>query len=106
MKFLARISALFPIQRRGTIVVLDIPSNSINSVRIRIGDELEFRRDDTVIGKFPVGGIDMQSPVREPTVPLAILIRHDEDAKTSIEIGLEVWQLSASENPEQCSLKR
>jgi hypothetical protein len=91
---LAQITDLFPIQKRGTIVILEIPSDSINSVQIRIGDELKLRKDGIFIRKFFVDGIDQLAPIRKPGT-LPILIRHDEKAETLLEIGLEIWQVES-----------
>jgi hypothetical protein len=93
MKFLARITHLFPIQKRGTIIVLEIPSDSINLVGIRIEAELELHKDGMFIGKFAVAGIDLKSSFTEPSTSLAILIRHEEESRSLIKIGLEVWQV-------------
>jgi hypothetical protein len=92
MKFLARVTHLFPIQKRGTVIILEIPSDSINSVRIRIGDELKLRKDGIFIGKFAVGGVDLKSSLTELSTSLAILIRCEEESRSLIEVGLEVWQ--------------
>lgn len=94
MKFSARISHLFPIKRLGTIVVLEFPLDSINSVQIRIGDELELHKDGIFIRKFFVGGIDQLAHISKPGT-LPILIRHDETAETLLEVGLEVWQVES-----------
>ena len=88
MKFLARITDLFPITGRGTVIILDIPANS----KVLVGQILELRKDGVPVGRFPMTGIHSPRYPSATNSSWAFLIRHNEEAKNLIEIDLEVWQ--------------
>jgi hypothetical protein len=91
MKFLARITALFPITGRGTVITLDIPADS----KVLVGEILELRKDGVPVGRFPMMGVHIPRCPSPTNSSHTFLIHHNEEAKTLIEFDLEVWQVES-----------
>ena len=90
---------LFNIKGRGVVVATDKTSESLSSqTTVKIGDEVEFRRDGRIILKTRIIGIEHFDPWT-PKQPLAFLVPPDV-ITGEVEIGAEIWLCAASLLPD------
>ncbi len=88
--FLGRVSETFDITGRGVVVAFGTTYEQLpQDVKLKIGDQVEFRTDGVVVLQSRVAGIEHCSPWTPKSIFAFLLPRTVK--KQDVPIGADVW---------------